>query len=72
MKTRERGEGGEVLHGGFWLANRREQRPGLPRRRHLQRRRVGGGIWPAPPKAPSFVQLFIEVEDVAAAEPEAG
>jgi predicted enzyme related to lactoylglutathione lyase len=28
---------------------------------------LGGGIWPAPPQAPSFVQLFIEVPDVAAA-----
>jgi predicted enzyme related to lactoylglutathione lyase len=27
---------------------------------------VGGGIWPAPPGASSFVQLFVEVEDVAA------
>lgn len=28
---------------------------------------IQGGIWPAPPQAPDFVQLFIEVEDVAAA-----
>jgi predicted enzyme related to lactoylglutathione lyase len=28
---------------------------------------VGGGFWPAPPQASSFVQLFIDVEDVAAA-----
>ena len=28
---------------------------------------IQGGIWPAPPQAPSFVQLFITVEDVAAA-----
>ena len=27
---------------------------------------IGGGIWPAPPQAPNFVQLFIAVEDVAA------
>jgi predicted enzyme related to lactoylglutathione lyase len=27
---------------------------------------IGGGIWPGPPGAPSFVQLFAEVEDVAA------
>ncbi len=27
---------------------------------------IPGGIWPAPPDAPSFVQLFVEVEDVAA------
>jgi predicted enzyme related to lactoylglutathione lyase len=28
-------------------------------------RGIGGGIWPAPPQAPSFVQLFVEVEDIA-------
>jgi predicted enzyme related to lactoylglutathione lyase len=28
---------------------------------------IQGGIWPAPPQAPNFVQLFIVVEDVAAA-----
>lgn len=27
---------------------------------------IPGGIWPAPPAAPTFVQLFIQVEDVAA------
>jgi uncharacterized protein len=27
---------------------------------------IQGGIWPAPPEAGSFVQLFIGVEDVAA------
>jgi hypothetical protein len=27
-------------------------------------RGIGGGIWPAPPGAPSFVQLVIEVADV--------
>ena len=26
---------------------------------------IGGGIWPAPPEAPSFVQLFVEVADLA-------
>jgi predicted enzyme related to lactoylglutathione lyase len=26
---------------------------------------IQGGIWPAPPEAPNFVQLFIEVDDVA-------
>jgi predicted enzyme related to lactoylglutathione lyase len=26
---------------------------------------VSGGIWPAPPQAPNFVQLFTSVEDVA-------
>ena len=25
---------------------------------------VGGGIWPAPPGTPGFVQLFLGVEDV--------
>jgi predicted enzyme related to lactoylglutathione lyase len=25
---------------------------------------IQGGIWPAPPQAPNFVQLFIAVEDV--------
>jgi predicted enzyme related to lactoylglutathione lyase len=29
-------------------------------------RGIDGGIWPAPPAAPSFAQLFIEVDDVAA------
>lgn len=29
-------------------------------------RGIGGGIWPAPPAAPSFAQLFVEVDDVAA------
>ena len=28
---------------------------------------LGGGMWPAPPGAPSFVQLFVGVADVAAA-----
>ena len=28
---------------------------------------IQGGIWPAPPQAPNFVQLFTAVEDVAAA-----
>lgn len=27
---------------------------------------IGGGIWPAPPEAPSFVQLFVQVDDVEA------
>lgn len=26
---------------------------------------IQGGIWPAPPQAPNFVQLFMAVEDVA-------
>ncbi|MBI3406182.1 MAG: VOC family protein [Acidobacteria bacterium] len=29
-------------------------------------RGIGGGIWPSPPEGHSFVQLFIEVDDVAA------
>lgn len=28
-------------------------------------RGINGGIWPAPPQASSFVQLFIEVDDMA-------
>ena len=28
---------------------------------------IQGGIWPAPPGASSFVQLFVSVDDVAAA-----
>jgi hypothetical protein len=28
---------------------------------------IQGGIWPAPPQAPTFVQLFVTVDDVAAA-----
>ena len=27
---------------------------------------IQGGVWPAPPDAPSFVQLFIEVADIDA------
>jgi predicted enzyme related to lactoylglutathione lyase len=34
-------------------------------------RGINGGIWPAPPEAPGFVQLFVEVDDVAAAAREA-
>ena len=29
-------------------------------------RGIQGGIWPSPPEGHSFVQLFVEVEDVAA------
>ena len=29
-------------------------------------RGINGGIWPSPPEGHSFVQLFIEVDDVAA------
>jgi predicted enzyme related to lactoylglutathione lyase len=29
-------------------------------------RGIPGGIWPAPPTAPTFVQLFVEVDDVVA------
>lgn len=29
------------------------------------KRGIQGGIWPSPPEAPCFVQLFVEVEDVA-------
>jgi predicted enzyme related to lactoylglutathione lyase len=32
---------------------------------------IQGGIWPAPPHAPSFVQLFIAVKDVRACVTEA-
>ena len=28
---------------------------------------IQGGIWPAPPQSPAFVQLFIAVDDVKAA-----
>ena len=28
---------------------------------------IQGGIWPAPPQSPNFVQLFISVDDVPAA-----
>ena len=27
-------------------------------------RGIGGGFWPAPPEANSFVQLFVEIEDM--------
>ena len=27
---------------------------------------ISGGIWPAPPQAPTFVQLFMSVDDVKA------
>ena len=33
---------------------------------------IQGGIWPAPPQAPNFVQLFVQVDDVAAAIGRAG
>jgi predicted enzyme related to lactoylglutathione lyase len=29
-------------------------------------RGIDGGVWPTPPESPSFVQLFIAVDDVAA------
>ena len=28
---------------------------------------IPGGIWPAPPQSPNFVQLFVAVDDVATA-----
>ena len=28
---------------------------------------IQGGIWPAPPQSPNFVQLFMSVDDVSAA-----
>src|SRR5580765_7195179 len=28
---------------------------------------IQGGIWPAPPQAPNFVQLFVAVDDVSGA-----
>jgi uncharacterized protein len=31
----------------------------------VSERGINGGIWPAPPEAPGFVQLLIEVGDVA-------
>ena len=27
---------------------------------------IPGGIWPAPPQSPNFVQLFVKVDDVTA------
>ena len=30
-------------------------------------RGIDGGIWPSPPEGHAFVQLFVEVDDVAAA-----
>jgi predicted enzyme related to lactoylglutathione lyase len=32
----------------------------------LSERGINGGIWPAPPEGHSFVQLFVEVDDVTA------
>jgi len=32
---------------------------------------IQGGIWPAPPQTPTFVQLFVTVEDVKATAAEA-
>ncbi len=32
---------------------------------------IQGGIWPAPPQAPNFVQLFVAVRDVKAAAAQA-
>jgi hypothetical protein len=37
----------------------RELRPG-------EEDAMNGGIWPAPPESPTFVQLIIEVEDIDA------
>jgi predicted enzyme related to lactoylglutathione lyase len=34
--------------------------------RELKSPGIEGGVWPAPPQAPSFVQLFIEVDNVDA------
>ena len=35
-------------------------------------RGIHGGVWPAPPQAPSFVQLFVEVDDCDAYVEQAG
>lgn len=35
-------------------------------------RGIQGGIWPSPPDGQAFVQLFVEVEDVAATLDKAG
>jgi hypothetical protein len=35
-------------------------------------RGIQGGIWPAPPEASSFAQLFIEVDDINAVVKKAG
>jgi len=35
-------------------------------------RGINGGIWPAPPEADSFSQLFIEVDDIHAMVKKAG
>jgi predicted enzyme related to lactoylglutathione lyase len=45
-----------------------DQRNGLGYRELVSSsdRGINGGVWPAPPDAPSFVQLFIEVPDVDA------
>ena len=32
----------------------------------VSERGIQGGLWPAPPSAPSFVQLYVEVADCAA------
>ena len=32
---------------------------------------IHGGVWPAPPNAPAFVQLFVQVDDVDASIAEA-
>ena len=32
----------------------------------VSERGIQGGIWPAPPGVPSFVQLFVDVDDCAA------
>ena len=35
--------------------------------RRISKSGIDGGIWPAPPQSPNFVQLYITVEDAAAA-----
>ena len=48
-----------------WTVNR-DNSLGFRELKTGSERGIDGGVWPAPPGAPSFVQLFIEVEDVDA------
>lgn len=48
-----------------WRVNQ-DNSLGFRELRSASERGIDGGVWPAPPGAPSFVQLFIEVPDVDA------
>ena len=49
------------------MEDRRRQSNGLSPYRYRLPQGIQGGIWPAPPQSPDFVQLFVAVEDIQAA-----